>query len=134
MTTFQALATTKTPPHLTCEQQRTPMAQAFADAVRYDRQAAAMTVSIPWREFGGSDRSLSLPAARRTVSFNSLAGVRGFGHISCMMYLTIFDVRFNSLAGVRGFGPCLVFPDRRRKRKVSIPWREFGGSDGGGGS
>ena len=45
MTTFQALAATKTPPYLTCEQQCTPMAQAFADAVRYDRQAAAMTAA-----------------------------------------------------------------------------------------
>ena len=45
MTTFQALTATKPPPHLTCEQQRTPMAQAFADAVRYDRQAAAMTAA-----------------------------------------------------------------------------------------
>ena len=43
--TFDELATTKTPPHLTCEQQRKPMAQAFADAVRYDRQAAAMTAA-----------------------------------------------------------------------------------------
>ncbi len=45
MTTFQALAATKPPPYLTCEQQCTPMAQAFADAVRYDRQAAAMTAA-----------------------------------------------------------------------------------------
>ena len=41
MTTFQALAATKPPPYLTCEQQRKPMAQA----VRYDRQAAAMTAA-----------------------------------------------------------------------------------------
>ena len=45
MTTFQALAATKPPPYLTCEQQRTPMAQAFVDAVRYDMQAAAMTAA-----------------------------------------------------------------------------------------
>ena len=45
MTTFQALAATKPPPYLTCEQQRKPMAQAFADVVRYDRQAAAMTAA-----------------------------------------------------------------------------------------
>ena len=45
MMTFDELAATKPPPHLTCEQQRTPMAQAFADAVRYDRQAAAMTAA-----------------------------------------------------------------------------------------
>ena len=45
MTTFQALTATKPPPYLTCEQQCTPMAQAFADAVRYDRQAAAMTAA-----------------------------------------------------------------------------------------
>ena len=61
-------------------------------------------VSIPWREFGDSDRQRLRIRRRILLGFNSLAGVRGFGLFGDEAVGSRGTHGFNSLAGVRGFG------------------------------
>ncbi len=111
-------------------------------------------VSMPWRAFGGSDIARAILAVQAEMSFNALAGVRGFGldHIAPIgcngcdrfqcpggrsgvrtYYADFFGVAdhgFNALAGVRGFGQIRCFAGTLEVAEiVSMPWRAFGGSD-----
>ncbi len=86
---------------------------------------------MPWRAFGGSEPTRSGNSKTpHVVSFNALAGVRGFGgDTSLSSTVARPKSGFNALAGVRGFGANSFAPSGERNMHVSMPWRAFGGSE-----
>jgi hypothetical protein len=87
-------------------------------------------VSIPWREFGDSDGYHCQRRERLPLGFNSLAGVRGFGPQLLQGALHLQRVEFQfpgGSSGIRTDSPANQSPCSQPT--VSIPWREFGDSD-----
>ena len=85
-------------------------------------------VSMPWRAFGDSEVRIIFCENQTYLSFNALAGVRGFGASPARTPTPRSSSRFNALAGVRGFGASrkgLV----EALQAVSMPWRAFGDSE-----